>query len=74
MKEILLKKYPDYDKYINIFTKRSKLYFLNKAHFYNMFIMKKEIFHEYCEWIFDILFECEKYIKISQHTFQSRVF
>ena len=24
-----------------------------------MFIMKKEVYHAYCEWLFDILFEVE---------------
>lgn len=32
---------------------------------YNMFIMKKEIFNEYCEWLFTILFEYEKIAEIT---------
>ena len=47
---ILKTKYPDYsksaDEYLN-----SKF-----AYFTNLFIMKKELFFEYCEWLFDIIF------------------
>lgn len=32
------------------------------AHECNMFIMKKEIYYQYCAWLFDILFEAEKQI------------
>lgn len=32
------------------------------AYMFNMFIMKKELLNEYCEWLFDILFEVEKHI------------
>lgn len=38
-------------------------YYMKKApygYFCNMFIMKKQIFNEYCEWLFDILEEHEK--------------
>lgn len=31
----------------------------NKAYFHNMFVFDKETFFEYCEWMFDILFEFE---------------
>ena len=42
---------------------------------FNMFAMKKEIFNEYCEWLFTILFELEKRIDISNYdAFQARVF
>ena len=27
-----------------------------------MFIMKKEYFHAYCSWLFDILFELDKHV------------
>ena len=40
---------------------------------FNMFIMKKEILNDYCEWLFDILFELEKRTDFSQYdSFHSR--
>ena len=34
----------------------------------NMYIMKKELFHEYMSWLFDILFEFEKKADMSEYT------
>lgn len=48
--------YPEYSVYFNKLHKRTS------AHMFNMFIMKKEIFDDYCEWLFSILFELEKRI------------
>lgn len=45
--------YPEY-------TDVAKQYFDgNKAYFCNCFIMKRDIFHAYCQWLFDILFYLE---------------
>lgn len=41
----------------------------------NMFVMKKALLNEYCEWLFTILFEVEKQIDISNRdAYQKRVF
>ena len=39
------------------------------GYFYNMFIMKKEIFFEYCEQLFDILFKLHRHIDYDNLTF-----
>ncbi len=53
-RDIIEKKYPEYLKEFDKLKQRKK------AHMFNMFIMKREIFNNYCEWLFDILFELEK--------------
>ena len=40
----------------------------------NMFVCRKALFDEYAKWIFDILFECEKYIKPSPYSRARRVY
>lgn len=46
-----------------------------KASLYNMFVMRSEHFHAYCEWLFPILFELEKRIPYQAYgTYQRRVF
>lgn len=45
------------------------------GHRFNMFIMKREAFHEYCDWLFPLLFELEKRIDISAYdAYNKRVF
>ena len=68
-REILSEKYPEY---IEGFDKVMKS---SVGHRFNMFIMKKEYFDSWCEWIFDILFELEKRLDISSYSKNdSRVF
>ena len=45
------------------------------AHMFNMFVMRKDYFDEYCKWLFTVLFELEKRIDISTYTvMEARVF
>ncbi|MDE5988182.1 MAG: DUF4422 domain-containing protein [Duncaniella sp.] len=46
----------------------------NKLAHYNMFITSQEIFEDYTTWMFDILFEVEKRVKISPYPYQARIF
>ena len=69
LESIIKKKYPEYIASYDYIMKKQ-----NKLSPYNMFIMKKKEFNKYCEWLFDILFEVEKKIKISENTYQARVF
>lgn len=39
---------------------------------YNMFIARKEILNQYCEWLFPILFRCENEIGERQDAYQGR--
>ena len=40
----------------------------------NMFLCRRELFSKYAEWIFSILFECEKYVKLSSYSRASRLY
>lgn len=46
-----------------------------KGHRFNMFVMKRPLFDDYCTWLFDILFELEKRLDISSYSaYDARVF
>lgn len=46
----------------------------NRYSGYNMFITRWELFEEYSEWLFQILFEVEKRCKLSAYPVQARIF
>lgn len=60
-KRITLEKYPTYEEDYNWFENQ------NKGYCYNMFISKKEILDGYCEWLFDILFQLEKFVDLNKY-------
>lgn len=66
--KIIKEKYPEYykpaKKYING----------KKSSYFNMVIMKKEVFNDYCQWLFNILSEVENSITIPTDPYQARVF
>lgn len=60
--KILKEKYSDYASDFDELLKGSKTCLCN------MYIMKKELFQKYMEWLFDILFEFEKQADMSDYT------
>ncbi len=57
---------PEYD---DSFAKvEQQIYF----HPYNMFVMRKDILNEFCEWMFPILFSCEGRIGTKEDRYQNR--
>lgn len=46
-----------------------------KGHRFNMFLMRQDIFQDYCDWLFSILFELEKRLDISTYDcYNQRIF
>ena len=67
--KIIQEKYPGYYHEFENLKKTTKM------HAFNMFIMKKEYLDKYCTWLFDILFELEKRVDVSQYdSFHARLF
>ena len=62
------KLYPEYEK-------TTLQYLAKNADIpYNMFIMKKETFNQFCQWQFPILEECEKHVKPSPYSRYNRIY
>lgn len=67
-REIIERRCPEY---LGTFDKHMKE---RSEHLFNMFIMKKELFHQYCEWMFPILEELETYYDLpNMDPFQARL-
>ena len=68
-REIIREKYPEYmDSFEEVCSKKT-------IWPYNMMICKKELFDEYCQWLFEILFELEKRVDITTYDwYQKRLF
>lgn len=46
-----------------------------KGHRFNMFVMRRRFFDDYCSWLFDVLFELERRLDISAYSaYDARVF
>ena len=46
-----------------------------KGHRFNMFVMRRQVLESYCAWLFDVLFELERRLDISDYsTYDARVF
>lgn len=64
---VLKKKYPEYEQ------TALDIMWGNEYYPRNMLVCKKELFDEYAEWLFDILQECEKFIRYSRYNRGKRV-
>ena len=68
-REIIADKYPEYLPYVD------QVYSQTHGCMYNMNIMKKQLFDEYCQWLFDILTDLEGVVEYkSLDAFQARLF
>lgn len=68
MQMVVRKIYPDYYKTLSGYAYDFVDYPLN------MFICKKDLFDKYAEWLFAILFECEKHVRLSSYTRARRLY
>ncbi|MEF9892084.1 MAG: DUF4422 domain-containing protein [Anaerorhabdus sp.] len=69
LEEVLKEKYPEYmDDYKKVMKR-------TYGHRFNMMIMKYEILNDYCQFLFDVLFEIEKRIDISSYSsYDARIY
>ena len=66
---IIQEYYPEYSDAFTLVMNRTW------AHMFNMFVMRRDLFQEYCQWLFGILFELEERLDISEFdAYNSRVF
>ncbi len=65
--KIVKEHYPEYATAFDEFSN------LGSMHCYNMFIADKNFINAYCTWLFNILFELEKVVKLSDYPYQHRV-
>lgn len=57
MRPVIAELYPDYLGEFN------NEFFINKMSFFNMFVCRKQLFDDYCKFLFDILFKVEENLK-----------
>lgn len=67
-RNIILEKYPDY---VSIYDKVVKRTY---GYMFNMMIMDRELFDNYCSWVFDILFELKKDVICQNYLLSEKIF
>ena len=66
---VLTERYPEY---LPAYDRQMKL---RSGHRFNMFVMRRDLFDDYCQWLFNILFEIEECLDISNYnSYNARVF
>lgn len=69
LRDSVYKLYPDYIQDFDEFFSQ------NKCTLFNMMFCKKELFDDYCEWLFSILFELEKHVDLELlNDYQKRLY
>jgi len=66
MVDVVNKMYPEYLQSLSVVGKSN--YYVP----YNMFVMKRNVFNDYCEWLFPILGECEEIMGQKNDVYQNR--
>ena len=65
--DTFLKMYPEYEEAFMEYFYNSR-----KSYPFQMFVATRKVFHDYCEFLFPVLFEIEKKIKAHGYTRQNR--
>ncbi|MDU7961288.1 MAG: DUF4422 domain-containing protein, partial [Streptococcus sp.] len=67
--QIIAERYPEYSAAFTTVCNRTW------AHMFNMFVMRRDLYNQYCEWMFSILAELEKRVDISGYdAYESRIY
>jgi len=67
--EVIKEKYPEY------YDDFERMVHVNETYFGNIMVTSKELYDEYCQWLFDILFEVQKRVDIESYDdYHKRVF
>lgn len=68
LKKVISEKYPNYiETFVKVFNRKFTIP-------YNMMICKKETLNNYCEWLFDILFEVEERVNSEKIKYVPRAY
>ena len=64
--ELVIQKYPDYKEDVEYYNDDHLGYYTN------IFVAKREVFEDYCSFLFDVLFDLEKALDISNYNDQEK--
>lgn len=69
VEKVLLEMYPQYEKaFFDVMNG-------DRTYFYNMLVARKEVFDNYCKWLFSVLFQVEQRVDLTGYTdYQKRIF
>ena len=68
-RQILMERHPDYVASFDLAMASTK------GHRFNMFVMRRNLFDDYCAWLFDVLTELERRLDVTSYSpYDARVF